>query len=102
MITLLSGDPAAHLALAQCYTHGRGLAQSYEKAFEHNKRACELGEAPPKKDMGGQVMAPTQDIRLAPTTSGVTTLQAKGLSRVLRKPQSSSPMLQRWGLHQHR
>ena len=33
----------AHMSLASCYTHGRGVTQSYEKAFQHHLKASESG-----------------------------------------------------------
>ena len=34
----------AHLSLAQCYTHGKGVKQSYEEAFHHHLVASETGK----------------------------------------------------------
>ena len=38
-----TGDPLAHMSLASCYTHGRGVTQSYEKAFHHHLQASKSG-----------------------------------------------------------
>ena len=38
-----SGDPLADLSLARCYTKGKGVEQSYEKAFQHHLKASESG-----------------------------------------------------------
>ena len=43
-LSLSAGDPIAHLSLASCYTHGRGVTQSYEKAFNHHLQASEAGQ----------------------------------------------------------
>ena len=33
----------AHLSLAVCYTHGKGVEQSAEKAFQHHEEASKSG-----------------------------------------------------------
>lgn len=35
----------AHLSLASCYTHGKGVKQSYEQAFHHHLKASEAGQS---------------------------------------------------------
>ena len=34
----------AHLSLAVCYTHGKGVEESLDKAFEHHKEAGKSGK----------------------------------------------------------
>lgn len=37
------GDPSACVALAHCYTHGKGVEKSNEDAFRFNMQAAEMG-----------------------------------------------------------
>ena len=36
-------DPMAHLSLAVCYSQGKGVEESIEKAFEHHQEASKSG-----------------------------------------------------------
>ena len=40
---LLLGDMEAQLSVARCYNHGKGVEQSFEKAFKHHMKAAEAG-----------------------------------------------------------
>ena len=42
-LPLDAGDPMAHLSLAVCYTHGKGVEESMLKAFEHHTEASKSG-----------------------------------------------------------
>ena len=37
------GDVSAHMSLAQCYNHGKGVEQNFEKMFSHHLKAAESG-----------------------------------------------------------
>ena len=37
------GDPTAHVALAHCYSNGKGVDQSHQEAFKYNMTAAEMG-----------------------------------------------------------
>ena len=37
------GDAQAQLSIARCYNHGKGVEQSFEKAFEHHMEAAKAG-----------------------------------------------------------
>ena len=39
-----TGDPLAHLSLAHCYTHGKGVEESATKAFEHHLEASKSSQ----------------------------------------------------------
>ena len=43
IMSLYTGDPLALLSLAHCYTHGKGVEKSFEKAFEHHLEASKSG-----------------------------------------------------------
>lgn len=38
-----AGDPAAHLSLAQCYSKGDGVEESFENAFKQYELAATAG-----------------------------------------------------------
>ena len=40
---LMVGDAQAQLSIARCYNHGKGVGQSFEKAFEHHMEAAKAG-----------------------------------------------------------